>query len=128
MIIGFSFACDNFLTKALLVDLLFPKSRTAVNCTCHIKRAICMTAAGLWTVSAFDAHHTLRLSTSLTAKGKAKKSINFQTSSVHKKTWGLRRTCMHLNWQVTGVHIAKTGLVSSRRKYKDMSSPGLLTC
>ena len=44
-----------------------------------------MTAPGLSTVSAFDAHDTLRLYTSLTAKGKAKKSINFQTSSIHKK-------------------------------------------
>ena len=85
MIIGFSFTCDNFLTKALLVELLFPKNRTAVNCTCLIKRAMYMTATGLSTVSAFDAHHTLRLSTSLTAKRKAKKSINFQTSSIHKK-------------------------------------------
>ena len=63
-----------------------------------------MTAPGLSTVSAFDAHDTLRLYTNLTAKGKAKKSINFQTSSAHKKTWGLRRTCMYLNWQVTGIH------------------------
>ena len=44
-----------------------------------------MTAPGLSTVSAFDAHDTLRLYMSLTAKGKAKKSINFQTSSIHKK-------------------------------------------
>ena len=40
MIIGFSFTSDNFLTKALLVELLFPKSKTAVNCTCLIKRAM----------------------------------------------------------------------------------------
>ena len=65
-----------------------------------------MTATGLSTVSAFDAHHTSCLSTSLTAKEKAKKSINFQKSSIHthKKTWGPRRTCVYLNWQVTGVH------------------------
>ena len=104
MIIGFSFTSDNFLTKALLVDLLFPKSRRAVNCTRHIKCAMHMTAPGLSTVSAFNGHHSLRLYTSLTAKGKAKKSINFQTSSIHKKTWGLRRTCMYLNSPVTGVH------------------------
>ena len=42
-----------------------------------------MTATGLSTMSAFDAHDTLRLYTSLTAKGKAKKSINLQTSSIH---------------------------------------------
>ena len=42
-----------------------------------------MTAPGLSTVSAFDAHDTLRLYTSLTAKGKAKKSINLQISSIH---------------------------------------------
>ena len=94
MFIGFSFTCDNFLTKALLVDVLFPKCRRAVNCTCHIKHAMHMTAPGLSTVSAFDARDTLRLYTNLTAKGKAKKSINFQTSSAHKKTWGLRRTCI----------------------------------
>ena len=46
-----------------------------------------MTAPGLSTVSAFDLRDTLRLYTSLTAKGKPKKSINFQTSSAHKKTW-----------------------------------------
>ena len=108
MIIGFSFTCDNFLTKALLVDLLFPKSRRAVNCSCHIKRAIYMTETGLSTVSAFDAHRTLRLYTSLIVKEKAKKSINLQTSPIHthkKKNLGsTTRTCMYLNWQVTGVH------------------------
>ena len=60
-----------------------------------------MTAPGLSTVSAFDAHDTLRLYTNLTAKGKAKKSISFLTSSIHKKTlW----STTYLNWQVTGVH------------------------
>ena len=42
-----------------------------------------MTAPGLSTVSVFDLRDTLRLYTSLTAKGKAKKSINLQTSSIH---------------------------------------------
>ena len=87
MIIGFSFTCDNFLTKALLVDLLFPKSRRAVNCTSHIKRTMHMAAPGLSTVSAFDAHDTLRLYTSLTAKGKAKKST-FRHLQYTKKDLG----------------------------------------
>ena len=47
-----------------------------------------MTAPGLSTVSAFDAHDNLRLYTSLTPNGKAKKSINFQTSSIHQKALG----------------------------------------
>ena len=123
MIIGFSFTCDNFLTKVLLVDPLFPKSRTALNCTCHIKRAMYnMTATGLWTVSAFDAHRTLRLYTSLKAKGKAKKSINLLKSSIHRKKPGVYDVlaCTWIRrWQE---FIAQTGLVSLRRKYKDMRS------
>ena len=81
-----------------------------------------MTATGLSTVSAFDAHDTLRLYTSLTAKGKAKKSINFQISSIHKENPAvydvLACTCIGRSQ----AFIAQTGLVSLRRKYKDMSS------
>ena len=96
MFIGFSFTSDNFLTKALLVDVLFPKCRRAVNCTSHIKHAMHMTAPGLSTVSAYDARHTLRLYTSLTAKGKAKKSTNFHTSSIHTQKTGVHDAYLHV--------------------------------
>ena len=54
-----------------------------------------MTAPGLSTVSAYDARHTLRLYTSLTAKGKAKKSTNL-TSSIHTQKTGVHDAYLHV--------------------------------
>ena len=122
MFIGFSFTCDNFLTKALLVDPLFPKSRTAVNCTCHIKRAKYNDCAwvinrvSLWRAPYFTFIYEFN------SKGESQEKHKLDIFNTHTKNWCSRRVLACTWIGRSQAFIAQTGLVSSRRKYKNMLS------
>lgn len=115
----FSFICEfftSFLTRRCLLIRCSPKQKSSVS---YKTRNYC--GCGLSTVLAFDAHHTWGLSTILTPKGKAKKRINLQTSSIHRKNPGVY-VVLACSW-IGGsqAFITQTGLVSSSQKYKDVS-------
>ena len=122
MFIGFSFTCDNFLTKALLVWSVVPKKKKSrkLYVSCKTRNtydcAWVINRVSLWRAPYFTFIYEFN------SKGESQEKHKLDIFNTHTKNWCSRRVLACTWIGRSQAFIAQTGLVSSRRKYKNMLS------